>query len=295
MGINESGELRRQPHTQCLTVASRLVEDPETSVLVIEAGPNAQNDTLINNPAQSLTVRPVYNWQYNTTVQIVGGNVIDMTQYMKKAEHFHLPNSHQISLGATVDPMAHGFEGKVNAGFPQPYEATDLAQSMVTAVRAAIPGLVENVEVTTGTPNGVARFLNLATKLKYLQMAMYEAAVDLPAIGTNLQDQAQNSMTFNVAPGIPASSYTTVNAPVSLTVAFLNIEQVLGTDAARMATDELLESIPSRARDIVSSGAFTNVEGMEKILHSQFKSITKFKGSFYSHIVIVIDTNFTLP
>ncbi|KAG5732477.1 Glucose oxidase, partial [Termitomyces sp. T112] len=392
--------------TAGLAVASRLAEDPEISILVIEAGPNAQNDTLINDPGQTYAVRSAYNWQYNTTVQAVGGNILAMTQgkvlggsssinglcwtrgtieqydslerlgnpgwnfkslfhYMKKAERYHLPNSQQISLGATVDPTAHGFAGKVNAGFPQPYEATDLAQSMVTTARVVIPSLFENIDVASGTPNGVARFQfslqpgnkteissngnvrsssanayvypslqekpNLviltnhqATRLVWgprvnfqsraseaefeamiekeviiasgaigsphflelsgigdpqiLKRAGIPVEVDLPAVGTNLQDQAQNFMAFNVAPGISSSKYTAVNAPVSLAVAFLDIVQVLGTDGARMVADELFQSISPRARDIVAAGAFTNVNGMEKILHSQIQSIINFKA-----------------
>lgn len=77
---------------------------------------------------------------------------------MKKAENYHLPNSQQVLLGATSDPAVHGFNGTVNAGFPQPYEATVVAQKMELAFQAAIPHLAENIDLASGTPNGVARF-----------------------------------------------------------------------------------------------------------------------------------------
>lgn len=35
-----------------LTVASRLAEEPSFSIAVIEAGPDAQNDSLVNDPAK---------------------------------------------------------------------------------------------------------------------------------------------------------------------------------------------------------------------------------------------------
>lgn len=87
-----------------------------------------------------------------------GWNFKSLFGYMKKAEYYHLPNSEQISFGATVNPEVHGFEGNVNAGFPQPYEATVAAQNFVAAARAAIPGLAKNHDVASGTPNGAARF-----------------------------------------------------------------------------------------------------------------------------------------
>ncbi|KAG6907077.1 hypothetical protein DXG01_010649 [Tephrocybe rancida] len=365
--------------TAGLTVASRLAEDPATSILVIEAGPNAQNDTLVNDPGQALFAPDKYNWQYNTTAQTVGGNVLPMTQYMKAAERYHLPHPQQVKLGATVNPKAHGYSGNVNAGFPQPYEGTVMAEDMLSAARTVIPGLVKNVDVASGIPNGAARFqysikpgnkteispdgntrsssanayiypslqeksnlviltshqatrlvwgppigsLSQAVGVKFIQTPTPNAPtgpefevkilkeaiiasgaigsprflelsgvgdariltsvgipveVDLPAVGTNLQDQSLNLVASSVTTDIDTSDYIIVNAPFTPAVAFLDIEQVLGVSAARVAGRDLFQSIPIRAQDIVSSGAFTSLQGMEKILRTQAESIVKFKA-----------------
>lgn len=63
-----------------LTVASRLAEDSRFSVLVIEAGPDEQNNTIINDPAESTPAATTFSWQYQTTPQTVGGNVLTILQ-----------------------------------------------------------------------------------------------------------------------------------------------------------------------------------------------------------------------
>lgn len=63
-----------------LAVASRLAEDSRFSVLVIEAGPDEQNNTIINDPAQTTPATMTYSWQYQTTPQTVGGNVLTIFQ-----------------------------------------------------------------------------------------------------------------------------------------------------------------------------------------------------------------------
>ncbi|KAG6914237.1 hypothetical protein DXG01_001535 [Tephrocybe rancida] len=105
----------------------------------------------------------------------------------------------------------------------------------------------------------------------------YIIQVDLPAVGTNLQDQALNINIFAVPPNRPVSEYTILNAPLSSTVAFLDVEQVLGADAARVAGSDLLQSVSKRAKDIVSSGAFTSESGLIKILSNQATSIVDHK------------------
>ncbi|KAG5644240.1 hypothetical protein DXG03_008835 [Asterophora parasitica] len=364
--------------TAGITVASRLSEDSGISVLVIEAGPNAQNDPIVNDPGQSIPVTKVYDWGYKTTAQAFGGKIHDMTQYMKKAESYNLPNPQQTSLGASVNPGAHGYSGKVNAGFPQPYEATVAAGYLVTAAQAAIPGLVHNPDVASGNPNGAARFqysikpgtgtvvtpdgntrsssatafiypsllqkpnlviltghqatrllwgnrvgsLSRASGVKFASTPVPDAAlgpeytvkfskeaivasgaigsphflelsgigdkrilrqvgipveVDLPSVGTNLQDQALDAIAFAVHPDAPASEYSTINVPFTPAAAFVDIEQVLGKPGARAVGKELRESIPARAKAIVASGAFTSEKGLIKVLRSQADSILRFK------------------
>ncbi|KAG6885298.1 hypothetical protein C0993_003459 [Termitomyces sp. T159_Od127] len=274
---------------------------------------------------------------------------------MNKAENFHLPNSQQVLLGATADPKVHGFNGSVNTGFPQPYEATVVGQKMELAFQAAIPHLAENDDIASGIPNGVARFQysikpgnqsevtpegnvrsssanayiypslgekeNLiiltghqATSIVWAQQSgnlsqasgvnfiptpaaddipasQFQVAlkrevivasgaigVDLPAVGTNLQDQALSTNEFLVSPGTPTEEFTAINAPISMTIALLDVEQVLGVDAARLAGSDLSKSVNQRAKDIVSSGAFTSETGLVKILEIQAKSIFNFKA-----------------
>ncbi|KAG6894858.1 hypothetical protein C0992_004279, partial [Termitomyces sp. T32_za158] len=274
---------------------------------------------------------------------------------MKKAEDYHLPNPQQVFLGATSDPGVHGFNGTVNAGFPQPYEATIAAQKMELAFQAAMPNLTENNDLASGFPNGLARFqysikpgnrtkvtpdgnlrsssanayiypslekkgnliiltghqattivwakhsgsLSRASGVNFIPtpaedeipFSSYQVAllreiiiasgaigVDLPAVGTNLQDQALNLNGFLVSADIPTEQYTAVNAPLSMTVAFLDVEQVLGVDAAFIAQSDLLQSVVQRAKDIVSSGAFTSENGLAKILQIQAKSIFNLKA-----------------
>ncbi|KAG6812406.1 hypothetical protein H0H92_002982 [Tricholoma furcatifolium] len=377
--------------TAGLTVASRLAEDLAATILVIEAGPNAQNDTLVNDPGETTPATVIYDWGYNTTAQTLGGNVLHLTQgkvlggsssingmcwtrgtidqydsleklgnpgwnfeslmkYMKKAERYHLPNEQQVILGATANPAVHGFNGNVDAGFPQPYEAAVATRNIVEAFQSTVPGLATNVDLASGIPNGVARFqfsikpgnntvitpggnkrsssansfiypflqeqpnltiltghyatnivwgkrignLSHASGVKFISTPMAgeglgaellvkatrevivasgAIGVDLPAVGTNLQDQALNLNVFVVPPAIPKSEYTIINGPFTPAVAFLDITQVLGHDSARVAGDELLRSVPNRAKDIVASGAFTSESGLVKILQIQANSI----------------------
>ncbi|KAG6907076.1 hypothetical protein DXG01_010648 [Tephrocybe rancida] len=118
------------------------------------------------------------------------------------------------------------------------------------------------------------KFTDLLQRVGWLK---YTIQVDLPAVGTNLQDQALNFNIFAVPPSRPVSEYTILNAPISPIVAFLDVEQVLGADATRVAGSDLLQSVSKRAKDIVSSGAFTSESGLIKILSNQATSIVDHK------------------
>mgnify|MGYP000882235173 CR=1 FL=1 len=58
--------------TAGLVVASRLTEDPETSVLVLEAGSNRVNDPRIMIPglAASTYFDPDFDWCFSSTPQV---------------------------------------------------------------------------------------------------------------------------------------------------------------------------------------------------------------------------------
>ncbi|KAG5636285.1 hypothetical protein H0H81_008540 [Sphagnurus paluster] len=109
-----------------------------------------------------------------------------MLRYMQKSERYHLPNSEQIQLGAKVDPTVHGFDGYVNAGFPQPYEVASASERYVASIRAAIPGLAENNDVASGTPNGVARF----------QYSITPGNGTFPALGGNTRSSSANAYIY---------------------------------------------------------------------------------------------------
>jgi choline dehydrogenase len=107
IGGGTAGE-RRDFHLWCpsslkcsigLTVANRLAEVSHFNILVIEAGPDGQNSTDINDPESSVAsflnfphlfltaidhsdIAAVTNfsWFYNTTVQAVNGGILSIEQ-----------------------------------------------------------------------------------------------------------------------------------------------------------------------------------------------------------------------
>ncbi|KAF8998504.1 hypothetical protein BDQ17DRAFT_1361891 [Cyathus striatus] len=189
--------------TAGLTIANRLTEDKQTTVLVIEAGSDLRNDTRTTDPG--LFAAADYtdiSWSYATTNQTVGGQqkVIDagkvlggssaingmqwtrgtvgqydaleelgnegwnfktMQKYMKKAENFHIPNANQTSFGVGFDATAHGKNGKIGTGFPNPYPCPSckLWDALVNSTAQTYPGIrADNkIDQCDGDPRGVAR------------------------------------------------------------------------------------------------------------------------------------------
>ncbi len=58
--------------TSGLVVASRLTEDPNVTVLVLEAGADRLSDSRITTPGLALTTwdHPDFDWQFMTTPQV---------------------------------------------------------------------------------------------------------------------------------------------------------------------------------------------------------------------------------
>lgn len=58
--------------TSGLVVASRLTEDPNITVLVLEAGSNKLDDNRITTPGLALATwdNPDFDWQFITTPQV---------------------------------------------------------------------------------------------------------------------------------------------------------------------------------------------------------------------------------
>lgn len=60
-----------------LVIANRLSSDNKTSVLVIDAGRDARNDPLYNDPGNAVAVEnSTENWRWNTTVQASSGKIL---------------------------------------------------------------------------------------------------------------------------------------------------------------------------------------------------------------------------
>lgn len=58
--------------TAGLTIAARLTENPQTSVLVLEAGNDHSNDTNVLSPGlyTGMYGNPEYDWNYKTVPQV---------------------------------------------------------------------------------------------------------------------------------------------------------------------------------------------------------------------------------
>lgn len=58
--------------TAGLTLASRLTEDPEVKVLVIEAGKNQSENPLVFTPALTIGMfgNPEFDWDFRSTKQV---------------------------------------------------------------------------------------------------------------------------------------------------------------------------------------------------------------------------------
>ena len=92
--------------------------------------------------------------------------------------------------------------------------------------------------------------------------------VNLPSVGTNLQDQALVLFAYLFANGVDPSDTTPVNEPIGLAVSFLELSQVLG-QSTKEALHELQATIETRAKAIVEAGGFVSQKGLEKIFKAQ--------------------------
>ncbi|KAF9000506.1 hypothetical protein BDQ17DRAFT_1359754 [Cyathus striatus] len=183
--------------------SSRLTEDVQTTVLVIEAGDDLRNDTRTTDPGlYAVADYTNISWGYVITNQTIGGkqqiinagkvlggssaingmqwsrgtveqydaleelgnegwNFKTMQQYMKKAENFHIPNANQTSLGVGFIATAHGNNGNIDSGFPNPYPcpSCNMWDALVNSTAQTYPGLrADNkVDQCDGDPRGVAR------------------------------------------------------------------------------------------------------------------------------------------
>jgi len=101
---------------------------------------------------------------------------------------------------------------------------------------------------------------------------------NLPAVGTNLQDQPLTTSLYqlkpNPPPGVPFDQYdNTTNMILEGSVAFLDIFQVMGQAKGQAAATQLLNTAQSRAQTIVSAGGHTSVSGLTKQFVEQANSM----------------------
>lgn len=68
--------------TSGLVVASRLTEDPNVSVLVIEAGGDKTNDPFVNTPGfmGALYGKEEYDWNFSSVPQVSSANTLSIDQ-----------------------------------------------------------------------------------------------------------------------------------------------------------------------------------------------------------------------
>jgi hypothetical protein len=112
--------------------------------------------------------------------------------------------------------------------------------------------------------------------ISILQSAGIPTQINLPSIGTNLQDQALDLFAYLLSPTVPPSEYTIENAPGALAAAYLDFSQLFSGQEGEGSA--LMGSVEQRARTIVETGAFTSLSGMEKILRVQARNIVESKG-----------------
>lgn len=117
---------------------------------------------------------------------------------------------------------------------------------------------------TIGTP----KFLELSgignkTLLESLGIPL---TVDLPAVGTNLQDPASVLSVYLANTPINSSD---PHVPTVLVSTYLTLPQILGQSGADSYVQELNSTISQRAAAIVASGAAVSRDGLEKIFTIQ--------------------------
>jgi choline dehydrogenase len=90
--------------------------------------------------------------------------------------------------------------------------------------------------------------------------------VDLPSVGTNLQDQALVPLIWSLAMNVPSPQY-------QADVAFPSLAQLIGVTAAADASALLLRTARKRAAGIVAAGGHTSVTGLTKQFEVQAQQI----------------------
>ncbi|KAG6860207.1 hypothetical protein C0995_014264 [Termitomyces sp. Mi166 len=156
------------------TVAARLAENPEITVLVIEAGADNRKDprvydiknygkffgTSINGAAYTRGSKEQYD-AWSTLLEPfeanIGWNWAGLWSYMKKSEAFSPPNTVQASKGAQFIDTYHGYSGPVAVTFPEPSAMYGGPQqpSFISTIQN-LTDIKRYKDLNGGTPNCVS-------------------------------------------------------------------------------------------------------------------------------------------
>ena len=113
---------------------------------------------------------------------------------------------------------------------------------------------------------------------------LHSPQVDLPAVGTNLQDQALVGSLY--LSDNPISNSTNPHVPEALAASFITLPQILGKSGADSYVQELNSTISQRAAAIVASGAAVSQIGLEKIFTAQAMQFGEQDGMFSVSVLI---------
>lgn len=140
-------------------------------------------------------------------------------------------------------------------------------QNQDSPVGEMMVNVEKEVIISSGTL-GTPKFLELSGigNKTLLESVGIPVIVDLPAVGTNFQDQAIVTSLYLF--DTPANS-SDPHVPSALASSFLTLPQILGKSGADSYVRELNSTISQRAAAIVASGAAVSQSGLEKIFTTQ--------------------------
>ncbi|KZS98576.1 alcohol oxidase [Sistotremastrum niveocremeum HHB9708] len=172
------------------------------------------------------------------------------------------------------------------------FAATPAANTTIGTVYSVV---VQDEVIVSSGALGSPRFLELSGigDKNILKKAGVPVMVDLPSVGTNLQDQPLTTSLYQIKPGQNSSVIETANQITEGSVAYIELNQILGAKGPA-AGQYLLNSISDRAQAIVKTGGFTSVSGLKKVLQYQANSIVNEKAPVveYSFAVNLINGTF---
>ncbi|TFK33633.1 hypothetical protein BDQ12DRAFT_690833 [Crucibulum laeve] len=173
------------------------------------------------------------------------------------------PNLH-ILTGHTATKII--WDPKSLKKIPTPSAVTFRSGNSSTTFSA----IVRKEVIVTAGAIGTPKFLELSgignkTLLESLQIPV---VVDLPSVGTNMQDQAG---VLSEYPAAFQMNTSIIHVPAGGAAVFLTLTDMLGVDGAQKYVTELKATITERANAIVEAGAGVNFAGVEDMLRIQAK------------------------